>query len=64
MIFAESEGVLEELMGRTAQHNIKSAESGGVLKDLMGLTLQQTNYDICREWWCAGEADGQDATTN
>ncbi len=35
------------------------AESGGVLVELMGRTLQQTNYDICREWRCAGGADGR-----
>jgi hypothetical protein len=25
----------------------------------MGGTLQHTNYDICREWGCAGGADGR-----
>ncbi len=39
MIFAESGGVLEELMGRTVQQIMKSAESGGVLEELMGRTV-------------------------
>ena len=25
----------------------------------MGRTLQQTNYDICRGWGCAGGSDGR-----
>ncbi len=50
MIFAESGGVLEGLMGGTLQQtNHDIAESGGVLVDLMGRRLQQTNHDICRE---------------
>ncbi len=43
MIFAEGGGVLEGLMGRTVQQNMKYAENGGVLEGLMGRTLQQTS---------------------
>ncbi len=51
-------------MGRTIQQNMKYAENGGVLEGLMDRTVQQTNFDICREWRCPGGAEGQDATTN
>ncbi len=30
----------------------------------MGRTQQQTNYDICREWGCAGGADGRNGAAS